>query len=80
METARVEVKSAWLSKINWTAVVAAVVSLATANVLGLEPETQVNVMALVTVSQSVATIVLKTWFTPTVTQASVTAPTPGKE
>lgn len=80
METARVEVKSAWLSKINWTAIIAAIVSLATANVLAFEPATQVKIMAVVTVFQSIATIVLKTWFTPTVTAASITAPTPGTE
>lgn len=79
-EVVNVEVKSAWLSKINWTQIIAAVSTLVTTNALGLDDATQVKVLAVTSIIHSVATVVLKTWFTPTVTPASVTPPTPGKE
>ncbi len=73
-EVARVQVRSAWLSKINWTAVGGAVMTLVTTNALGLDDATQVKVLAGSTVVQSILTIVFKTFFTPTVTPASLSS------
>lgn len=71
-----VPVKSAWYSKINWLSIGAMVITGGvaglSANVLGFEPETQVKVMATVQAVQSLATVVLKTWFTGTVTPGSL--------
>lgn len=46
--------------------------TLITTNALGLDDATQVKVLAATTIVQSVATIAFKTWFTPTVTPASI--------
>jgi hypothetical protein len=67
-----VPVKSAWYSKINWLAFAGAAISLLGTNALGLDAATQVKVMSVVQVVQSLGTIVLKTFFTPTVTPSSV--------
>lgn len=72
MSTAIVPVKSAWLSKINWTQVISAVLTLITTNAFGLEAETQVKVLAVVQMLQSVATVILRTWFNGTVAPASL--------
>lgn len=71
-ESTRVELKSAWLSKINWTAIGGAVMTLVTTNALGLEPAAQVKVLAGTQLAQSALTVVLKTWFTTTVTPAAI--------
>jgi len=75
--TTRVQTKSAFLSKINWTQVGAAVMTLVTTNALGLDDATQVKVLAVTTLAQSVLTVVLKTWFTSTVTPESLPANPP---
>lgn len=75
MTTAVVDVKSAWLSKINWTQAVAGATSVLTAvtgGQVGLTPEQQVSVVTGITLLQGLATWVIKTWFTPTVTASSV--------
>lgn len=71
-KAALVEIKSAWYSKINWAQVLALLVTAATTNVLGLDEATQVKVLAGVQVVQSVLTIVLKTFYSDTVTPASL--------
>jgi len=75
-EKAVVNVKSAWLSRINWLSIVALVltggVAGLSANVLGFEPDTQIKVMATVQAVQSFATVILKTWFTNTVTPSAI--------
>ena len=68
METAIVPVKSAWLSKINWLAIGSSLASLATANVLGLDPETQAKVLVGVNVATNVGTFIFRTWLNHTVT------------
>lgn len=67
-----VETKSAWVSKINWLQILGAIVSLATTNVLGLDDATQAKVLAATTLAQSLGTVVLKTWFTNTITPQSM--------
>lgn len=73
-ETIRVETKSAWYSKINWTQVAQAVVTLLTTNAFGLDDATQVKVLAGTTLATNLGTIILKTFFTPTITPASESA------
>ncbi len=68
----RVEVKSAWLSKINWTAIGGAVMTLITTNALGLDDATQVKVLAVSSCAQSGLTLVFRTFFNNTVNPASI--------
>jgi hypothetical protein len=70
--TALVPVKSAWLSKINWTAVLGAAGTLITTNALGLPAETQVKILAFWGLAQNVATFILRTWYNGTVSQTSL--------
>ena len=72
MTTAIVPVKPAWQSKINWTQVLSAGLTLITTNAFGFEAETQVKILAVVQAAQSVATIILRTWFNGTVAPASL--------
>lgn len=76
--TVRVETKAAYLSKINWMQIAAAVLALLTTNAFGLDDATQAKVLAATTVVQSVGTMVLKTWFTNTITPSSMPANPPG--
>lgn len=73
-ETIRVETKSAWLSKINWVQVGQVITTLVTTNALGLDDATQVKVLFYTSLATNVATVVFKTWFTPTITPASEAA------
>lgn len=70
--TVRVETKSAWMSKINWTQIGSSMAALLTANVFGLDFETQAKVLLGLNIAQSVGTVVLKTWFTNTVSPQSM--------
>jgi len=70
-ETIRVETKSAWLSKINWTQVVSFAASIAAVKGINLDADTQVYVVMAIQGIQGVVTWVLKTWFTPSITPAS---------
>lgn len=72
METTRVEVKSAWLSKINWTQVVAFAASVLAVKGIDLDASTQVAVVMTIQGIQGIATWVMKTWFTATVSPTSV--------
>lgn len=70
---AQVPMKSAWLSKINWTQAVAIVAMAGTMfNLFDWTPEDQVKVLAGITMVQSAVTWMIKTFFTPTVTPTSV--------
>lgn len=71
---AQVDVQSAWASKINWTQAVgifASVVAVISGNKYQIPIETQLAVVAAIQGIQSVATFVMKTWFTKTITPAS---------
>jgi hypothetical protein len=73
-QTVRVETKSAWLSKINWTQAVGIAASLlvfATGGQIDIPLETQTEIVVAIQALQGVATWVFKTWFTPTITLAS---------
>ncbi len=72
MNKALVPVRSSWASKINWTAIGGAVMTLVTTNALGLEAQTQVKVLAATQLVQSVATVIFRTWFNNSVSPASL--------
>jgi len=70
-----VDVKSAWLSKINWTQAVSSfgmVLTLVSGGKLNLSADQQVAVVVTIGVVGDIVTWIVKTWFTPTVTPASV--------
>ena len=75
-KTATVPVKSAWWSKINWLQVtgmvLAGVIALVSGPALGLQPDVQVKVLGILNLIQSISTIVIKTYFTPTVISNSL--------
>jgi hypothetical protein len=65
-----VAVKSAWWSKINWVSAVAMAATAATMFGFDFPPEMQAKVVATITGVSGFATIVLRTWFTTSVTPA----------
>ena len=72
---ATVDIKSSWLSKTNWTQVVgvaATALSLFTANKFSIPAEQQVIIVGVIQGIQSIATWIIKTWFTSTVSPASL--------
>lgn len=72
--TATVVIKPAFFSKINWTQVGGAVLTLITAFVSGLPAEQAVVLLPIINLVQGAVTIVFKTWFTPSVTPESIKA------
>lgn len=68
-----VDTKSIWFSKIFWTNVVG-IAAMAVSMFGGLEisPQTQLDIVAGIGVVQGALTVVLKTFFTSTVTPSSV--------
>lgn len=66
-----VAVKSAWWSKINWVQAVAMVATVATVFGFDFPPEMQAKVVATITGVSGVATVILRTWFTTSVTPAA---------
>jgi hypothetical protein len=69
-----VPVKSAWLSKINWTQAVASiamVLALVTGNAISLTADQQGAVVVVIGVIGNIATFIFKTWFTKSVTPSS---------
>ena len=66
-----VAVKSAWWSKINWVQAVAMVATVATVFGFNFPPEFQAKVVETIIGVSGVATIILRTWFTTSVTVAS---------
>lgn len=73
MNTVTVPVKSAWASKVNWTQVAAAAATCATAVIAAanLPAEQAASLTAAVAGIGQIATIIIKTFFTTTVTPAS---------
>ena len=75
VDSVTVPTKSAWLSKINWTQGVssaAMVLTLVSGGKLNLTADQQAAMIVTIGVVGDAATWVIKTWFTPTVTPASV--------
>lgn len=73
-ELVRIETKSAWLSKINWTqavAVATSVLVLTTGGKVDIPLDVQAGIVLFIQSAQGIATWIFKTWFTPTITQAS---------
>ncbi len=68
----RVEVKSAWFSKINWTQVVAVLAAWLGAKGISLDAETQVQVVLAVQGLQSAVTWAFRTFFNRSVSPASL--------
>lgn len=68
---AEVEVKSAFLSKINWTQLISVLASLLIVFGINIPPELQAHLAAAITALSAILTIVMKTWFTTTITPAS---------
>ena len=66
-----VDVKSAWWSKINWVQAVAMLATVATVFGFDFPPELQAKIVATITGVSGVATVILRTWFTTSVTPAS---------
>lgn len=70
-----VDIKSAWASKINWTQAIGTACSMAvlvTGGKINVPTDVQLQLVAAIQAAQAVATWVIKTWFTPTVTPASI--------
>jgi hypothetical protein len=70
-----VDIKSAWLSKINWTQAIgigASALVFVTGGKINIPADVQLQIVAAIQAAQAVATWVIKTWFTSTVTAASV--------
>ncbi len=66
-----VEVKSAWLSKINWTQVAQIAFSVGALFGLDVPPEEKAAIITAINGIGNVVTIVMKTFFTSTITPAS---------
>ena len=66
-----VAVKSAWWSKINWVQAVAMLATVATVFGFDFPPELQAKIVATISGVSGVATVILRTWFTTSVTPAS---------
>jgi len=66
-----VAVKSAWWSKINWVQAVAMLATVATVFGFDFPPELQAKIVATITGVSGVATVILRTWFTTSVTPAA---------
>jgi len=66
-----VDVKSAWLSKINWTQAIGVIASVAAVFGFDLSPAMQVQVVAGIQGIAAVVTWALKTFGTTTVTPSS---------
>ena len=65
-----VAIKSAWWSKINWTQAIGMLASVGVIFGLSLPPEEQAKIVATIQGVSGLATIILRVWFTNTVTPA----------
>lgn len=70
--TARVEIKSAWFSKINWTQAVAMAASVGVIFGVDLDAKTQLALVGMIQSGQTVATWLFRTWFNRSVSPASL--------
>lgn len=71
MDFVEVAVKSAWWSKVNWTQLIAMIASAGVLFGLNISPEDQAKIVATIQAVSSLATIIMRTWFTTTITPAS---------
>lgn len=71
MDIVEVAVKSAWWSKVNWAQIIAMGASLSVVFGLNISPEDQAKIVATIQALSGFATIILRTWFTTTITPAS---------
>lgn len=77
---ATVEVASAWASKVNWAAAVggvAALITVLSGGKMGIDSETQKNIVGAIALITSTLTIILRTRYTTTVTPSSVSSTPP---
>lgn len=65
------EEKSAWLSKINWAAIISVGFTLLAAFGVNIPDELKIQIMAMVSAIGGIATVVMRTWFTTKVTPSS---------
>jgi hypothetical protein len=81
---AQVDVQSAWSSKINWTQAVgiaASALVFLTGGKVNIPVEVQVEIVTGIQAVQGIATWVMRTWFSKTITPASAAGPdVPTKE
>ena len=70
MDIVEVAVKSAWWSKINWTQFVSLAGSVLVFFGLDISEEHKAAIIAILNGLSSVLTIILRTWFTSSVTPA----------
>lgn len=64
-------IKSAWLSKINWAQAVAFLAMALTMFGIDLPDELQAQIVAAILAVSNVATWIMRTWFTSTVTPSA---------
>lgn len=67
-----VPVKSMWLSKTGWVQIIAVTAMILAMFGIDLDAQTQVAILAVIVAVQGVVTWIVKNWFTPTVTPASM--------
>lgn len=71
-----VPVKSAWASKINWLQIGGVVLGAATAilggNMIGLTPEQTAKAVAVINFLQGAITVVMRTFYSPSVVKNSL--------
>lgn len=77
-EIVAVPVKSAWWSKINWTAVAGPLISAALVGLTQLPPGYMIGGVFSVQLAQSALTWIFKTYYTGTVTPSSAAGIPPG--
>jgi hypothetical protein len=68
------DIKSSWLSKINWTQFIGFAAMILTVFGIEMPDEVKVQIVALIGSAQAILTWVLRTWFTKSLTKASVPA------
>lgn len=69
--TVIVEEKSSWFSKVNWAQVLTVVFTMLAAFGFNVPEDLRVNIMAAVTALGGLVTIIMRTYFTTTITPAS---------
>lgn len=79
--TVNVPIKSAWLSKINWTQGVSAIASilvLVSGGEVNLSATDQAAIIVTIHIASAVVTWIWRTWFNGSVSPGSLPIPVPG--